>query len=88
MPTAGIAATAGVLLLLLAFALNLAGRLERRSIAYQSINVIGAGLSCYAAVLIAFWPFVILEGCWAAVAAVAVLVHFMPRRKPVPKQAP
>ncbi|PZR90987.1 MAG: hypothetical protein DLM67_16910 [Candidatus Nephthysia bennettiae] len=82
MQAAGVTATAGVLLLLLAFALNVAGRLERRSLAYQSMNVVGASLSCYAAVLIAFWPFVVLEGCWTAVAAIAVVVHVLSRRKP------
>ena len=82
MRTAGVAATAGVSLLLLAFSLNLAGRLERRSLAYQSMNVVGAGLSCYAAVLIAFWPFVALEGCWAAVAAVSVVARALAKRKP------
>jgi hypothetical protein len=79
---AGFTATAGVLLLLLAFALNLGGRVERRSVAYQSMNVVGAGLSCYAAVLIAFWPFVVLEGCWAVVAAAAVVIQLRPREHP------
>lgn len=70
------AASIGVFLLLLAFALNLTGKLERRSLTYQSLNIIGAALSCLAAVLITFWPFVVLEGCWAVVACVAMLNGF------------
>jgi hypothetical protein len=31
------------------------------------LNIIGAGLSCYASVLIRYWPFVVLEGCWVLV---------------------
>ncbi len=81
MQIAGLFATAGVLLLLLAFGLNLAGRLERRSLAYQSMNVLGAALSCYAAVLITFWPFVVLEGCWAAVAAFALVSRLVLKPK-------
>jgi hypothetical protein len=69
---AGVTASIGVLLLLLAFALNLMGRLERSSLAYQALNVIGAALSCYAAFLISFWPFVVLEGCWVVVAGIAL----------------
>ena len=31
---------------------------------YILLNIIGSGLSCYASVLIRYWPFVVLEGCW------------------------
>ena len=72
MPLAGIAASVGVFLLLLGFALNLTGHLERSSLTYQLLNVVGAALSCIAAVLISFWPFVVLEGCWVIVAAAAM----------------
>jgi phosphotransferase system glucose/maltose/N-acetylglucosamine-specific IIC component len=86
-PIAAITASIGVLLLLLAFALNLAGGLERRSLTYQALNVVGAALSCYAAVLIAFWPFVVLEGCWVAVAGVAMANRLRTRSRQIPGQA-
>lgn len=82
MPWAGALASVGFFLLLLAFALNLAGRLERHSVTYQSLNVLGAALSCFAAVLIAFWPFVVLEGCWVLVAGVAIADHVRRRQLP------
>ena len=47
MPIPGFTATVGVLLLLIPYALNLAGRLRLQSLAYQSMNLIEAGLSCY-----------------------------------------
>jgi hypothetical protein len=62
----------GVLLLLVAFFLNLFGFLSRRSRAYQLLNAIGAGLACYSAFLIDFMPFVVLEGTWSLVALVAL----------------
>ena len=65
----------GVFLLLVAFFLNLFGRLRHTSASYQSMNVIGAGLSCYASYLIGFFPFVILEGTWSMVAFVALVHH-------------
>ena len=60
--------SAGVALLLLAFALNLRGHLGHGSRLYQGLNALGAGLACYASFLIDFVPFVVLEGTWCAVA--------------------
>ena len=82
MPVAVLTASVGVSLLLLGFALNLIGRLERQSLAYHALNVVGAGLSCFAAVLISFWPFVILEGCWLIVAGVAMANRLRTREIP------
>ena len=62
----------GVALLLLAFALNLAGRLPQDGTAYALLNLLGAAVAAYASWRIAFLPFVVLEGTWAAVAAVAL----------------
>ncbi len=62
----------GVALLLVAFGLNLFGRLGRRSQSYQLMNALGAGLACYASYLIGFLPFVVLEGTWSLVAVTAL----------------
>ncbi len=86
MPLAAVAASVGVFLLLLAFALNLMGRLERSSLTYESLNVVGAALSCFAAVLISFWPFVVLEGCWVVVAGVAMADTLRSRSRVVLEQ--
>ncbi len=63
-----IVGSTGVLLLLLAFFLNLFKILMPDTKTYTILNVVGAGLSCYASVLINYTPFVILEGTWALVA--------------------
>ena len=63
----------GVAILLLAFVLNLSGRLEASGRPYQAMNFVGAGLACAAAALIPFFPFVVLEGAWSLVALVALV---------------
>ena len=73
MSTADWLGSVGVGLLLLAFALNLAGRMERQSRTYQVMNALGASLACAAAALIGFYPFVVLEGTWALVSLAALL---------------
>lgn len=71
---------AGVLILLIAFLLNLAGKLSKDGLVYALLNVIGAGLACLASVLIHYLPFVILEGTWTLVSLFA-LVKFLMRKQ-------
>jgi hypothetical protein len=40
---------------------------------YSLLNLVGAGLACYASWVISFIPFVVLEGVWAAAAAYALV---------------
>jgi hypothetical protein len=63
----------GVSLLLIAFFINLFGFVSTRSRVYILLNVIGAGLSCYASVLIEYMPFIILEGIWCFVGMAALI---------------
>jgi len=62
----------GVALLLLAFLLQLLHLVRAEGAVYAALNLVGAGLACYASYLIDFKPFVVLEGSWAVVAAVAL----------------
>lgn len=57
--------TLGVSLLLIAFALNLLKKIGSTSKLYLILNTIGALLACISSYMIAFWPFVVLEGVWA-----------------------
>jgi hypothetical protein len=70
-------ASLGVTLILVAFVLNLAGRLERERPIYLWLNLVGAGLACLAAALIVFVPFIVLEGVWG----LAALVELLRRRR-------
>jgi len=64
--------SSGVALLLLAFLLQLLRFVSAEGAAYAALNLGGAGLACYCSYLIDFKPFVVLEGTWAVVAAVAL----------------
>jgi hypothetical protein len=70
----------GVSFLLLAFFANLFKILTPDTRTYTLMNIVGAGLSCYASSLIGCIPFVILEGTWSAVAA-AGLITTLRRKK-------
>ena len=59
--------TVGVGLILLAYFFNIKGLIPKDGILYFSLNIIGAGLACYASVLINYIPFVILEATWVLV---------------------
>jgi hypothetical protein len=72
MSTSNIIGSAGVSLLLIAYFMNLFKLLRQGSKAYGILNIAGAGLACYASLMIDFIPFVILEGMWAVVALIGM----------------
>lgn len=63
----------GVMLLLVAFFLNLFRQVGTESLSYILLNITGAAISCYASYLIHYLPFVILEGTWCLVAVAALV---------------
>jgi hypothetical protein len=70
--SAAVLGSAGVTLLLVAFFLNLIKALRSDGWLYLLMNLVGATLSCYSSYLIRFPPFVVLEGTWAAIAALGL----------------
>ena len=56
----------GVALILFAYFLNTCKYIKQGKLFYV-MNIFGAGLACYASVLINYLPFVILEGTWLLV---------------------
>jgi uncharacterized membrane protein len=73
MKTSDIIASIGVIILLIAFFLNLNKKLKADSKAYILMNFIGAAICCYASYIVRFYPFVVLEGIWAFVALISLL---------------
>jgi hypothetical protein len=65
-------ASIGVALMLAAFLLNVIRLMRADGYPYLTLNLIGAGLACYAASLIGFIPFIVLEGTWAMAAGGAL----------------
>jgi hypothetical protein len=72
MSTPDIIATTGVIILLVAFFLNLNKKVSASSYYYIVSNIVGAGLCCLSSYLIKFYPFVVLEAIWATVAFVSL----------------
>jgi hypothetical protein len=73
MKLSDIIASTGVIILLIAFLLNLYKRLPAQSRWYSGMNFLGAGLCGFSSYMISFYPFVILESIWAAFALVSFI---------------
>lgn len=65
--------SAGVSLILLAFILLTIGKTKQADKTYNLLNLVGAGLACYGAILISAMPFVVLEAIWCVVAIYGLL---------------
>jgi hypothetical protein len=72
MKTSDIIASVGVIILLIAFLLNLFNKLSSDSKAYKLMNFIGAATCGYSSYLINFYPFVVLESIWGIVALISL----------------
>ncbi len=72
MKLSDIIASTGVIILLIAFLLNLYKRLPADTKTYSLLNFIGTGMCGFASYMIKFYPFIILEGIWAFVALVSL----------------
>ena len=66
----------GVSLILLAYFLNIFSLVPKEGKLFFLMNIFGAGLACYASLLIHYWPFVILEGVWTLVSLVGLFRNY------------
>ena len=66
----------GVTILLVAYFLNLNDTIKKESLIYLFLNFIGAGIACFASVLLRYLPFIILEGSWTLVSAYGIFTYF------------
>ena len=62
----------GVFILLLAYFLTLFRFLSENSKIYILLNILGAGIACYASLLLNYKPFIILEAAWMVVSCYAL----------------
>ena len=65
----------GVFQILLAYMLNIFGKLEKKDLTFILLNLIGASLACLASILMKYMPFILLEGIWALVSLIALLKY-------------
>lgn len=66
--------TIGVSVLLLAFFLNLTGRLKSDSSTYILLNLAGAAIALVASILLSYWPFIVLEAVWTLVSVYSLFI--------------
>jgi len=57
----------GVFQILLAYFLNVTGKISNKSLAFILLNLIGAGMACLASILLKYVPFIILESIWTII---------------------
>ena len=67
---------AGVFQILLAYVLNVIGKVGKNDLAFILLNLIGASMACYASVLMSYMPFILLEGIWAGVSMISLIKYF------------
>ncbi|WP_284650891.1 CBU_0592 family membrane protein [Flavobacterium terrisoli] len=73
MSTDEIIGTIGVGTILIAYFLNIFSLIKKEGVLFYVMNIVGAGIACFASVLISFWPFIILEGTWVVVSVIGLL---------------
>ena len=72
MKISDIIASAGVIILLIAFLLNLYKKLPSESKTNSLMNFIGAAICAFASYMVKFYPFIMLEGVWSLVALMSL----------------
>ena len=65
----------GVFQILLAYILNVIGKLEKKDLTFIMLNLIGAGMACLASILMNYMPFIILEGVWTIVSLYSLMKY-------------
>ena len=71
--------TIGVGLVLLAYFLNTMKMVPENGKLFFFLNIIGGALSCYAAILINFIPFTVLEAIWTIVSVYGFVKVMKPK---------
>lgn len=69
----------GVFQILLAFILNLTGKIKTKNLSFILLNLIGAGMACLASILMKYVPFIILEGVWT-LASLISLINYIKKK--------
>ena len=65
----------GVFQILLAYILNVLGKIKSKDLSFILLNLIGAGMACMASILMEYVPFIILEGVWAIVSLISLVKY-------------
>ncbi len=74
MHTVDVLEICGAALILAAFAATQLHRMDAHSVTYLLLNVVGAGVLAAVAAVDRSWGFLLLEGTWAIVSAVSLVL--------------
>jgi len=66
----------GVAQILLAYILNIAGRIKSTQLIFILLNLFGAALACLASILMNYIPFVVLEGVWTLASFFTLIKYY------------
>jgi len=65
----------GVFQILLAYMLNVMGKVSHNDLSFILLNLIGAGMACLSSILLNYMPFIILEGVWTIISLISLLKY-------------
>ena len=65
----------GVFQILLAYMLNVMGKVSHIDLSFILLNLIGAGMACLSSILLNYLPFIILEGVWTIISLISLLKY-------------
>lgn len=65
----------GVFQILLAYILNLIGKIKNTDLTFILLNLIGAAMACLASIFMEYIPFIILEGVWTFASIISLLKY-------------
>lgn len=65
----------GVFQILLAYILNVFGKVDSKDLSFILLNLFGAGLACLASILMVYYPFIILEAVWTFVSLFSLIKY-------------
>ncbi|SFZ91523.1 hypothetical protein SAMN05428642_102115 [Flaviramulus basaltis] len=65
----------GVFQILLAYVLNVSGKVSNKHLVFILLNLIGASMACLASIFLNYWPFIVLESVWALVSLFALIKY-------------
>lgn len=65
----------GVFQILLAYMLNVMGKVSHKDLSFILLNLIGAGMACLSSILLHYMPFIILEGVWTVISLISLIKY-------------
>lgn len=65
----------GVFQILLAYILNVIGKIKSTDLSFILLNLFGASMACIASILMEYIPFILLEGVWAIVSLISLMKY-------------